>query len=211
MTQSKATRSIIDTHRHIFGPKLRQKFIENIGFDDSKPLPQANADEMFFYRESVDVDYSMEIQQQSGVTLCVNSYGGEIDTFAKSIIKASTIDTLKFLHDESFELRDPGSPTTLPAWPTLMLWRRIRAMSLIRCSPAKKLAASAFRAAMGPVRIRSFSTRPRPNGYGSTHRTRMFSFIFIPPWYRSALPQCSSTGLMKPWAGRLIRRCRQPA
>jgi predicted TIM-barrel fold metal-dependent hydrolase len=30
MTQSKATRSIIDTHRHIFGPKLRQKFVENI-------------------------------------------------------------------------------------------------------------------------------------------------------------------------------------
>ncbi len=72
MTQSQGTRSIIDTHRHIFGPKLRQKFVENIGFDDSKPLPQANAGEMFFYRESVDVDYSMEIQRQSGVTLCVN-------------------------------------------------------------------------------------------------------------------------------------------
>jgi hypothetical protein len=106
MTQSKAARSIIDTHRHIFGPKLRQKFVENIGFDDSKPLPQANASEMFFYRESVDVDYSMEIQQKSGVTLCANSYGGEIETCAQSIIKASTIDTLKFLNDESFELQD---------------------------------------------------------------------------------------------------------
>jgi len=127
MTQSQATRSIIDTHRHIFGPKLRQKFAENIGFDDSKPLPQANAGEMFFYRESVDVDYSMEIQQKSGVTLCVNSYGGEIDTFAQNIIKASTIDTLKFLHDESFELQN-RFPRTLPAWPTLMLWKRILAM-----------------------------------------------------------------------------------
>jgi hypothetical protein len=29
-----------------------------------------------------------------------------IETFAKQIIKASTIDTIKFLHDESFELRD---------------------------------------------------------------------------------------------------------
>src|ERR1700734_3731388 len=106
MTQSVATQIIIDTHRHIFGPKLLKKFIENIGFDDKKPLPQANAGEMFFYRESVDVDYSMQIQQQSGVTLCVNSYGGEIETFAKQITKASTIDTIKFLHDESFELRD---------------------------------------------------------------------------------------------------------
>src|SRR5580658_6673952 len=106
MTKSKATRSIIDTHRHIFGPKLRQKFVENIGFDDSKPFPQANAGEMFFYRESVDVDYSMEIQRQSGVSSCVNSYGGEVETFAQHIIKASTVDTLKFLHDESFEIRD---------------------------------------------------------------------------------------------------------
>jgi len=49
MTQPNATRIIIDTHRHIFGPKLRQKFVENIGFDDTKPLPQANAGEMFFW------------------------------------------------------------------------------------------------------------------------------------------------------------------
>jgi hypothetical protein len=106
MNQSQATRTIIDTHRHIFGPKLRQKFVENIGLDESKPLPQANAGEMFFYRESVDVDYSMEIQRQSGVTSCVNSYGGEVETFAQHIIKANTTDTLKFLNDESFELRD---------------------------------------------------------------------------------------------------------
>ncbi len=46
MTQSKAPRTIIDTHRLIFGPKLRQKLIENVGFDDSKPFPQVLGDEM---------------------------------------------------------------------------------------------------------------------------------------------------------------------
>ena len=70
--------------------------------DDSKPFPQVFGDEMFFYRESVDVDYSMEIQRQSGVTLCVNSYGGEVETFAQHFIKANTLDTLKFLNDEVF-------------------------------------------------------------------------------------------------------------
>ena len=170
MTQSKATRSIIDTHRHIFGPKLRQKFVENIGFDDSKPLPQANAGEMFFYRESVDVDYSMEIQRQSGVTLCVNSYGGEVETFAQHIIKASTVDTLKFLHDESFELRDRFPDDVACMANAHALEENTRA--------------SAFRPATEPVRIRSFSIRPKPNGYGSTRKTRMFSFTFIRPWYR---------------------------
>jgi hypothetical protein len=105
MTQPQETRNIIDTHRHIFDPKLRQKFVENIGFDDSKPLPQVNDGEMVFYRESIDVDYSMD-QRQSGVSSCVNSYGGEVETFAQQIIKANTIDTLTFLNDESFELRD---------------------------------------------------------------------------------------------------------
>jgi len=153
MTQSQATRSIIDTHRHIFGPKLRQKLVENIGFDDSKPFPQVFGDEMFFYRESLDVDYSMEIQRQSGVTLCVNSYGGEVD-----------------------------SPRTSSAWPTLMLLKRVRVMSLIPSFPAKKHAPSAFAAATEPARIKSFSTRPKPNGYGSTRRPKMFSFTFIRPW-----------------------------
>jgi hypothetical protein len=86
---------------------------------------------MFFYRESVDVDYSMEVQRQSGVSSCVNSYGGEVETFAEHIIKANTIDTLKFLNDESFELRDRFL-RKLPAWPTLMLSKRTRVMLLIR-------------------------------------------------------------------------------
>src|ERR1700721_3977564 len=77
-----------------------------MGFDDSKPFPQALAGEMFLYREALDVDYSMEVQRQSGVSSCVNSYGGEVETYAQHVIKASTVDTLKFLNDESFELRD---------------------------------------------------------------------------------------------------------
>jgi predicted TIM-barrel fold metal-dependent hydrolase len=36
----------------------------------------------------------------------VNSYGGEVEMFAEHVIKASTVNTLKFLNDESFELRD---------------------------------------------------------------------------------------------------------
>jgi predicted TIM-barrel fold metal-dependent hydrolase len=106
MTQSQTAPIIIDTHRHIFGPKLRQKFVENGGLDDSRPLPQVNSVEQFFYRESVDVDYSMEVQQQSGVSLCVLSYGGEVDSFAQHIVKASNLDTCRFLNDEAFELRD---------------------------------------------------------------------------------------------------------
>jgi hypothetical protein len=64
MTRSQETRSILDTHRHVFGQKPRPKLLENIGFDDSKRLPQVFGDEMFFYRESVDVDYSKHLLSQ---------------------------------------------------------------------------------------------------------------------------------------------------
>jgi predicted TIM-barrel fold metal-dependent hydrolase len=107
MTQSQVTRSsIIDTHRHVWGPKLRQKLVDNGGLDDSKPLPQVTDSEQFYYRESVDADYSMEIQRQSGVSLSVISYGGEVEGFGERIIKANTVHTLTFLNDEALELRD---------------------------------------------------------------------------------------------------------
>ena len=174
MSDSKATRSIIDTHRHIFGPKLKQKFVENIGFDDTKPLPQANAGEMFFYRESVDVDYAMEIQQKSGVTLCLNSYGGEIETFANGIIKASTIDTLKFLHDESFELRDRYPKDIACMANAHALEEKTRDVIDPLISSKEVYGISISSKLRCGLQIRYSSTRLRPSGYGSTHRTRMF-------------------------------------
>jgi hypothetical protein len=36
----------------------------------------------------------------------LHRHGGEVETFAQHVINANTIDTLKFLNDESFELRD---------------------------------------------------------------------------------------------------------
>ena len=37
-----------------------------------------------FCRESADVDYSMEIERQSGVSSCVSSYGGEVEMFTST-------------------------------------------------------------------------------------------------------------------------------
>src|SRR5271168_3624348 len=80
--------------------------VDNGELDDSKPLPQVTESEQFYYRESVDADYSMEIQRQSGVSLSIISYGGEVEGFGQHIIKANTVDTLTFLNDEALELRD---------------------------------------------------------------------------------------------------------
>ena len=34
MTECQPTTTIIDTHRHVWGPKLRQKLVDNGGLDD---------------------------------------------------------------------------------------------------------------------------------------------------------------------------------
>jgi hypothetical protein len=65
MTQSQPTRSIIDTYRHVSRPKRRQKLVDNGGLDDSKPLPQVTDSEQFYYRESVDADYSNQLRRRS--------------------------------------------------------------------------------------------------------------------------------------------------
>jgi len=109
--------------------KLRQKFVENIGLDDSKPLPQANAGEMFFYRESVDVDYSMEFSDRVGHALRKQLWrrGGDV---CQQIIKASTIDTLKFLHEVFRTSRQVPDEVAFMA--NAQLLKRTRAMSSIR-------------------------------------------------------------------------------
>ena len=65
--------SIIDTHREVYSPKLRQKFIDNLGLDDSSAKQRCRP--VFLLRDSSDLAYSMEIQRQSGVSLSVTRNG----------------------------------------------------------------------------------------------------------------------------------------
>ena len=103
---SPVSQTVIDTHRHLVGPKLRQKFVENGGLDDSKPLPQVTAEEVFYYRKFVDLEYSLERSRQSGVSTSIISQGGEVETFAKHILKMDVLDGLRFLNDEQMEIRE---------------------------------------------------------------------------------------------------------
>ena len=103
---SQPNKVIIDTHRHLVGPKLKNKFIENGGLDDSKPLPQVTDEEVFYYREFVALDYSLEKSRQAGVTKSIISQGGELEIFAKHIIKQDTLDSMRFLNDEQMEIRE---------------------------------------------------------------------------------------------------------
>jgi len=102
-------RAIIDTHRHPVGATLRDKMAEAGLFDPKKPLPQANAQDFFATRDFLDLDYGVSQQREGGITLSIASNGGEVD-WIKGLLKVSTVDALKFLHDEDLEIKDrfPG-------------------------------------------------------------------------------------------------------
>ena len=105
-----AHRAVVDTHRHPVGPKLGAKTAERGLFDPSQAFPQANAQDFIVYREFFDLAYAMPKQREGGVTLSLASNGGEVDWIARELLQVGTGDALKFLNDESLEIRDrhPG-------------------------------------------------------------------------------------------------------
>jgi predicted TIM-barrel fold metal-dependent hydrolase len=103
-------RPIVDTHRHPIGPKLAAKMAERGFYDPKQPFPQTNAQDLIGYREFYDLEYAMPKSREEGVTLSLASNGGEVEWFAREMLKVSTVDALKTLNDEYLEIRDryPG-------------------------------------------------------------------------------------------------------
>ncbi len=103
-------RAIVDTHRHPIGRRLRDKMAEKGMFDPNQPLPQANAEDIVFYSEFIDLDQAMPKQRDAGVTLSLASNGGEIDWIAHDLLECSATDALKYLNGEYHEMmhRYPG-------------------------------------------------------------------------------------------------------
>jgi hypothetical protein len=103
-------RAIVDTHRHPIGPKLAAKMAERGFYDPKQEFPQTNAQDLIGYREFYDLEYAMPKSREEGVTLSLASNGGEVEWFARDLLKVSTSDALKILNDEYLEIRDryPG-------------------------------------------------------------------------------------------------------
>ena len=103
---SDAPKHVIDTHRHPIGPKLRSKMEERSLYDPAKPFPQTNASDVIFYRDFIDLDFSMGPQRDGGVTQAIASNGGEIEWFGQELLRMDPIDAVKFVNDESVETRE---------------------------------------------------------------------------------------------------------
>lgn len=106
----KKPRAVVDTHRHVVGPKLAAKMADAGLYDPKQPFPQTNPLDFVCYRDFIDLDYAMPKQRRAGVTLSVASNGGEVEWIAKDLLKVSTGDALKFMNDEYLVIRDrfPG-------------------------------------------------------------------------------------------------------
>src|SRR5271154_6996751 len=103
-------RAIVDTHQHPIGPKLAARMAESGLYDPKQAFPQTNDKDLICYREFFDLDYAMPKRREGGVTLSLASNGGEVEWFARDVLRVSTNDALKVLNDEYLEIRDsyPG-------------------------------------------------------------------------------------------------------
>jgi predicted TIM-barrel fold metal-dependent hydrolase len=102
-------RAIVDTHRHPIGPRLAARMAERGFYDPKQEFPQTNTQDLIGYREFYDLEYAMLRSREEGVTLSLASNGGEVEWFARDLLKVSTNDALKILNDEYLEIRD-GHP-----------------------------------------------------------------------------------------------------
>jgi predicted TIM-barrel fold metal-dependent hydrolase len=105
-----STPTVIDTHRHPLTPRMVKAMADKGLFDPAKPLPQAGAGDIIFYREFVDLAYAMTKQRAAGVTLSLASNGGEVDWIGRELLGYQVPDTLAFLRDEYLALQQsfPG-------------------------------------------------------------------------------------------------------
>jgi predicted TIM-barrel fold metal-dependent hydrolase len=103
-------RTIVDTHQHPIGPKLAARMAESGLYDPKQTFPQTNDKDLICYREFFDLEYAMPKRREGGVTLSLASNGGEVEWFARDVLRVSTNDALKVLNDEYLEIRDsyPG-------------------------------------------------------------------------------------------------------
>src|ERR1700680_2623066 len=103
-------RAIVDTHRHPIGPKLGAKMAERGFYDPKQKFTKTKPQDLIGYREFYDLEYAMPKSREEGVTLSLASNGGEVEWFARDLLKVSTGDALKTLNDEYLEIRDryPG-------------------------------------------------------------------------------------------------------
>ncbi len=99
-------------------------------YDPKQEFPQTNAQDLIGYREFYDLEYAMPKSREEGVTLSLASNGGEVEWFARDLLKVSTSDALKILNDEYLKIRDryPGE--------FALMWvsaTRLRFSSLPKC------------------------------------------------------------------------------
>src|SRR6202453_2846814 len=146
-------RAIVDTHRHPIGPKLAAKMAERGLYDPKQEFPQTNAQDLICYRDFFDLDYAMPKRREGGVTLSLASNGGEVDWFARDVLRVSTNDALKILNEEYLEIRDgyPGEFELMANAHALEEACRPIVEEMIRQGGAKAIAV-AFRYGEGAVR-----------------------------------------------------------
>jgi predicted TIM-barrel fold metal-dependent hydrolase len=95
---------IVDTHRHAYGVRTKQKMVERGLVDPSKPFPQLRDPDVFMYASYWDTESSLQVQREAGVTTALLSGGSQVETLSRSVFQVDALDVIRMTFEDRVAL-----------------------------------------------------------------------------------------------------------
>lgn len=97
---------IIDTHRHAYGTRIKQKMTELGLVDPSKPFPQLRDPDVFMYESYWDTEGSLTLQRDAGVSRAILSGGSQVETLSRNVFRTDPLDVIRITFEDRLKLVD---------------------------------------------------------------------------------------------------------
>ncbi len=95
---------VIDTHRHAYGERSREKFVERGLVDPARGFPQIRGQEVFLYESYWDTDKSLLLQREGGVSKAILSGGSQVETLSRNLFQRDVVDVMQIIFEDRLKL-----------------------------------------------------------------------------------------------------------
>lgn len=95
---------VIDTHRHAYGERTRQKFMERGMVDPARGFPQIREQDVFVYESYWDTEGSLAGQRAGGVTKAILSGGSQVETLSRNVFRMDPVDVMQIVFEDRLKL-----------------------------------------------------------------------------------------------------------
>ena len=95
---------VIDTHRHAYGERTRQKFVERGMVRPEAGFPQIRDQDVFLYESYWDTDASLALQREGGVSKAILSGGSQVESLSRRVFQMDVVEVMRILFEDRMSL-----------------------------------------------------------------------------------------------------------